>query len=163
MKSFYILIIRQLNSKGIPVFIITCLSFARYLSINMSVHHAMSEKKPRITKPRKSLAYFIMCYIPCKSDNGQCLVGHTNSRQITEVKQRGPRLVLGWETIWGKTRCCWSMPAMPIWWTHASHVYLVKKPFWEFGKSCKSCYWAEVVRVPVGSLISPDTSHGSGP
>ena len=33
-------------------------------------------------------------------------VGHTGSRQITEVKQRWARLVLGWVTVWVQAGCC---------------------------------------------------------
>ena len=46
------------------------------------------------------------------------------ARKIIEFKRQGPRFVLGWGTIWGKTRCFW---------THASLVKLVMKPFWAEG------------------------------
>ena len=39
-------------------------------------------------------------------DNGPCRVGNTGSRQITEVKQRWARLVLGWVTVWVQAGCC---------------------------------------------------------
>ena len=48
------------------------------------------------------------------SDGQLYQVGNTSSRKITEVKQRGPRLILGWDSRVGRECCSYKYYKIPL-------------------------------------------------